>query len=189
MRRASSLVAIALLLGAALAPTTLLGRYLLDQATVPPGLVDGGPPEFLMGLQGWLGKMLQMLKPALTALVLTAFLVLLRILLRKDWLTFLVPTLFMVSVLTLATGELSNAPGFALIWAPLFFMVVRFGLLALAAGGFFSSTGLLIQVWDPSSWYFPYVLAGLIVYLAPMFYAFFVSLGGRKLFRAELLDG
>ena len=47
----------------------------------------------------------------------------------------------------------------------------------------------LIRVWDPSSWYFPYVLAGLIVYLVPMFYGFFVSLGDRRLFNTDLLDG
>ena len=117
------------------------------------------------------------------------FVVLLRILLRRDWLTALVPTVFMVSMLTLSGPNPVEAIWFTLIWAPVFFMAVRFGLLALIAGFLFSSIEQMVRVWDPASWYFPYVAIGLALFLLPLLYCFFISMGGKKLIRAELLDG
>jgi hypothetical protein len=62
-------------------------------------------------------------------------------------------------------------------------------MLALVKAGMLSSIGQMVRVWGPSSWYFPYVVAGLALYLLRILYGFFVSLRGRKLFSTEFLGG
>ena len=111
----------------------------------------------------------------------------------KPWvaisLLVIAPTALMVTLLTFVTGEPINAIWFFCIWSPVFFLGVRFGLLAMTAGGMFASISSLVRVWDPSSWYFPYVAFGLLLFLLPLLYGFFISMGGHKLIKVDLLDG
>jgi hypothetical protein len=72
---------------------------------------------------------------------------------------------------------------------PIFFITTRFGILALAMSGLVGNTGDWVKVWDPSTWYFGYVLGGAIILGSLLLYAFFISLGEKKFFRADLLDG
>jgi serine/threonine-protein kinase len=166
-----------ILIGAALSVTTILGRIGFHLTAEEAELVTGGDLIFISGLKRWATEMMgftQILPP----LILMTLIVLLRIVVRRDWLTALLPTLFMVSLLTFVNAEPINAIWFFCIWAPVFFMAVRFGLVALTAGFLFAGIDALIRVWDPSSWYFPYVAAGLLLFLLPLLYAL-----------AELLDG
>lgn len=48
----------------------------------------------------------------------------------------------------------------------------------------------MFRIFDPSTWYFGYILTYLLLFLlAPAFYASWISLGGKKLLRGDLLDG
>jgi serine/threonine-protein kinase len=177
-----------ILIGAALTVTTIIGRIGFHLTADRPELVTGGDLVFLSGPKRWATEIMD-IPQVLPPLILMTFVVLLRILLRRDWLAAVVPTAFMVTLLTFVSGTPIDAIWFFCIWAPVFFLGVRFGLLALTAGACFSNIGHLVRVWDPSSWFFPYVAAGLALFLLPLLYSCAISMGGRKLFSAEMLDG
>jgi hypothetical protein len=177
-----------ILIGAALAVILILARmgsYITDGGSE---LISGGPLIFLSGMKRWTSQMFGLV-PIFPPLIVMTLIVLLRIVLRKDWLVVLVPTALMVMLLTGIDGEPVSAIWYVLMWTPIFFLPVRFGLLSLTALVWMGNISELIRVWDPSSWYFPYVLGGLIVFLLPFLYAFFISMGQRRLISAELLDG
>jgi serine/threonine-protein kinase len=187
-RFADPLIGRDILIGAAFAVTALLARTGFFFTGEGSELVTGGDLIFLSGVKRWTAQMFGLV-PIFPPLIVMTLIVLLRILLRRDWLVVLVPTALMVILLTGVGGDPVDAIWFALIWAPVFFLPVRFGFLALTAAAWMSSIADLVRVWDPSSWYFPYVLAGLLFFLLPFLYAFVISMGRRKLIRAELLDG
>jgi uncharacterized membrane protein len=78
----------------------------------------------------------------------------------------------------------------ALAWGVSLFVLVRFGLLATAAGAMFAS----VLQWFPittqlSAWYSGIGLTGLALLLGLTAYAFHSSLGGQPLFgRVSLED-
>ena len=55
--------------------------------------------------------------------------------------------------------------------------------------GLWSSTDNLIMFLDPNSWHFGYPLARIIFYVAIAISTFWISLGGRKLVKLDLLEG
>jgi len=135
--------------------------------------------------------------PVVMGLGLMTWIVLARIVLRKNWLTFVVLTGIMVTALTL-TVRLEQIPLatpiaillFTAIWGSLFFTAIRFGLLAVVFAALYTQMSDMFRIFDPSAWFFPYVLAYLILMLlSPALYAFWISLGGKKLVSGNLLDG
>ena len=176
------------LIGGALAVTIIVARIGFYLTSSEPDLVTGGDLTFLSGVKRWATHMTD-LPIVLPPLILMTFLVLLRILLRRDWFTVLVPTLVMVSLTTLVNGDPVNAIWFLGIWGPIFYTGVRFGLIALTASYWLGHIDQLVRVWDTSSWYFPYVGIGLAIFLTPFLYAFVISLGGQKLLKIDLAEG
>ena len=178
-----------ILIGSAVSLLTILARIGFHLTSDPPELIGGGDLVFVSGLKRWAYQMHSLLDSFLGALVITTAVVLVRILVRKDWLTGAVLTALMVVLLTLGSdGPATNAIFFAMIWGSVFLMAIRFGLLALVAGGALVAIDDFVRVWDPSTWYFPYVFVGLALALVLPLFGFFVSLGGKKLFKTELLD-
>ena len=186
------------LIGAAVAQILIFGR--LDNAWWPPGgvppLMGAGPlwsisglpmagAWFLEGLGGRIGF----------ALGVTTVIVLARILLRKDWLTWLVVTTIIVTMMTLTF--LDNIPsgqllrlllGVLVIQGAFIFLIIRVGLVAVVAYAIFANMSHFIRVLDPSSWFFGYSLFYLACFITLAVLAFWVSLGSRKLLRGDLLD-
>ena len=115
---------------------------------------------------------------------------LLRVLVRRDWVA---ATLYVV-ILTMWNSMGSPSPlmwiVYAFEWAISYFLVTRFGLLALAATGAFASLFYQFPITPQlSAWYFGIGLAGVVLMLALAGYAFHTSLGGQPLFgRASLED-
>jgi serine/threonine-protein kinase len=182
-----------LLIGGAVAQIVILSR-LRNAFEIPPPLFDGGPLEAISGISDALGVLLQSLSGHLVAaLLITTLIVVARILLRKDWITWLVLTSFIATMMTLVfeipPAELLGAvPFIVLIQGSFIFLVIRFGLAAVVGWQFWASMDDFVRVLDPSSWYFGYALFYLVVLIAPALYAFWISLGSRRLLRGDLLD-
>ncbi len=177
-----------ILIGTVIAQGKIVGDllpHLFGASPLPPA---GGPLSYISGIRRWAVQTAGMSDVIFAACVFTTIMVLLRIALRYNWLTWLVPTALIATGAMLFVGEPVYAVGAVLSWGGVFFSVIRFGLLSVLAGGIVVRVAEMVRVWDPSSWFFPYVVAGLIVVLLPILYGFVVSLGGRKLFRTELLD-
>jgi hypothetical protein len=189
------------LFGGALVQSVLIVRLIFPKASSPPNVLGAGPLESISGTANWASSVLDNLAGALVAsLWIITFVVIGRILLRKNWVTWLVLTGFMVILLTTATASTGvwgsplriaiAALMFAIIWGTLFFTVIRFGLLALVFSSLYSATDNMMSVMDPGSWFFGYVLAFVILILVvPALWAFWISLGDTKLLRTDLLDG
>jgi hypothetical protein len=119
---------------------------------------------------------------------------LLRVLLRNDWLA--------VALVSIASGvvilggigsragnEFLYAAAWALQTALAVFVLTRFGILALAVGLYVA--GILISVpitSDFSVWWSGVQVVPLLTIVALAAWSFRVSLGGRKVWTADLLD-
>jgi hypothetical protein len=70
-----------------------------------------------------------------------------------------------------------------------YFLLTRFGLLTLTAGGAVASLFYRFPITaELSAWYAGIGFAGVILLLAFAAYAFHTSLGGRPMFQARLLE-
>jgi len=114
---------------------------------------------------------------------------LLRVLLRRDWLA----AILFVVILTIFFSMYSDSP---LTWVVVafesaigYFLLIRFGLLALTASYTFCHLFYRFPITTQSSaWYSGIGLAGIILMLAFAAYAFHTSLGGRPMFQGKLLE-
>jgi len=114
---------------------------------------------------------------------------LLRVVLRKPWLAVLAFATFWTVVQQLGNSNhyrfLMDFPVFILIAV----VVLRWGVLALASGIFLLGVVANIQVTtDTGAWFFPGDLIMLGVVLLLIFWAFRISMGGQKLWKADLLS-
>ncbi len=169
-----------------------LGYRLASRIGIPEAPFTLGGPEMLslLGTRALLEVILS--RPILSlfwALATLFLLFLLRVLLRREW----VAALAFILVLTVSMGLGSDSPitwiFYALKYAVVCFLLVRFGLLANTAHYavyfilfFFPITPQL------SAWYAGTGIAGVVLILAFTAYAFHTSLGGRPMFRASLLE-
>jgi serine/threonine-protein kinase len=132
--------------------------------------------------------------PIPAVLAITLLLVLLRLILRKDWLAFLVAGLLLsIAGLGFAGSEQVSIP-LALLRATLcngviLFVLIRYGILAAMA--LFYTANVILEFpmsLDLSHWYAGNCLAALLVILGLAAYGFYNSLGGRPIFGASSLD-
>jgi serine/threonine-protein kinase len=124
----------------------------------------------------------------LFALLITFFLFLMRVLLRKTWAAIALLTLLAFAS-PFGSGSVFAAVTVLLGVAVIAFVVFRFGLLALLS--FSVGTSILSRfpiTTDTSAPYFGIGLAGLALLLAFALYAFRTSLGGRPLLAASHFD-
>jgi hypothetical protein len=121
---------------------------------------------------------------------LLCLLLLLSLVLRKDWLVGAAAWLICSAALVLAYYAhplaLLVAPiGAALILLPL----VRYGLLAMISSQFFHHLWILYPMtFNLSAWYAGSFVVGLAVSLALVIYAFYISLAGQPLLRGTFLE-
>jgi len=114
---------------------------------------------------------------------------LLRVLLRRDW----VAAVLFIVIATVFFSMASDSPLTwivnALEWGVSYFLLTRFGLLALTASyafcNLFYRFPITLQL---SAWHSGIGLAGVALMLAFAAYAFHTSLGGRPMFEAKLLE-
>ncbi len=124
------------------------------------------------------------------ALIFFFVLFLVRVLLRKAWLSAVVFVGIWVFYKSLGGHYLSVLiPALVLMYGTAAFVMVRFGLIALVSG--FFVTDLLFglpMTSDSSSWFFGAVVFAYAGVLALAIWAFHTSLGGQKLWKEELFD-
>ncbi len=185
------------LIGGAIVQLVIFARIGVQVFSNPPALPGSGPLSSIAGTTAWASAAVNNLGgPIVFGLGITTLVVLARIALRKNWLTWLVLTTILVTTLSLSMNSTDYPLPmpiavllFTTIWGSMFFTAIRFGLLAIVFAGIYAGMADMFRIFDPSGWYFGYVLAYLLVFLlAPAFYAFWISLGGKKLFRTDLLD-
>jgi hypothetical protein len=116
-------------------------------------------------------------------------LLLLRVLLRREWLA----AVLFVLLLTAFMGLSSDSPLTwicnALEWGTAYFILVRFGLLASTVQ---FAVVFVLEIFPVtpqlSDWYSGIGIAGVVLLLGFAAYAFHTSLGGRPIFQAKLLE-
>jgi hypothetical protein len=150
-------------------------------------------PNFVMGTSSFIGQHAYLLFSAVTVgLAATFVFVLLRTLLRKEWLA---AAIFLVVLTTPDASQFAAAgPWFAfganLVAAVIIlFVLMRFGLVALAAltvcTGIFGFSTITFQY----SWFTGYGYASLLMIAALAFYGFKTSLGGRPALSFSAMEG
>ncbi len=114
---------------------------------------------------------------------------LLRVLLRRQWIAAVVFVLMMSAIFGLSSDSPFTWINNLLEWGIMYFVLVRFGLLALI-GTFLAYFLLIMFPITPqlSAWYAGTGIAGAILILAFAAYAFHTSLGGRPMFQTKLLE-
>jgi len=146
---------------------------------------------YLMGVREAASEWLQFPPNSLQgALIFFFILLLLRILLRKPWLAGAVFVLLFASLKTLGSPHpLIEAPTQLLIYGIALLVVTQFGLISLWVGIFTADMlGNVPFTADFSSWYAPHTIAAWCSIAALAVWGFYNSLGGKPLFKAELLD-
>ncbi len=113
-----------------------------------------------------------------------------RVLLRKEWAAAVAFVLFFTVFFTAAEQFAPAAIVQELIvWVLIVFVLIRFGLLVPMAVGFFDYVITKIpHTTQMSSWYAGISLAWILLMAAIVFYAFYISLGGRPVFGSAVLE-
>jgi serine/threonine-protein kinase len=149
--------------------------------------------NFVMGTSSFIGQHAFLLFSSVTiGLAATFLFVLLRTLLRKEWLA---TAIFIVVLTTPDSSQFSAAGPWFSFGANLvasviiLFTLMRFGLVALAAlcvcTGIFGFSAITFQY----SWFTGYGYASLLLIAALAFYGFKTSLGGRPVLSFSSIDG
>jgi hypothetical protein len=158
----------------------------------PPAQPLSGPQLQFLGARAIVAYISSNLGTALfLALAFLFVLFLFRALLRKEWAAVVAFVLFL-SVL-LAGGSRHPAVTFVvnlILNGVSVFLLIRFGLLALAACFVFQFCFLenFPLTTQGSAWYAGISLAGIVLMAAMAFYGFYTSLGGRPVFGGAVLD-
>jgi len=153
-----------------------------------PGL---GGLDYFLGARRAVGAILYHIPNSILFTLMFFFIIfLLRVLLRKQWLAAAAFTLIYTALATLGTDHpVVTAPFEILIYAIAAVVVVRLGLVALAAGIFTADLlGNLPHSTDFSAWYATTPLLALVVVVAMAIWGFRTSLAGRPLLKQELFE-
>jgi hypothetical protein len=149
-----------------------------------PEMPFGIDLDTLLGARWVAGEVFYALNPTVFfPLLWLFFLVLLRVVLRREWLAAVAFVVIFVPIMTLGANYPVLAAIHGLVLVPVLYIVlVRFGLVATAMMVFFTT----IDDWSPltldlSTWYADSTIAALLLVVAVATYGFHVSLGGRKL--------
>jgi hypothetical protein len=139
--------------------------------------------DYLMGVRASIGEWLLHIPQSIqTTLVFFFVLLFFRVLLRKEWLA----AIAFVALLTLPRMAGSDflrveAPAQILIYGMAVIVVLRFGLVALAAGAFAVDALLNVPLAaDFSNWYAANATLALLSIVALAVWSFYCALGGRS---------
>jgi predicted Ser/Thr protein kinase len=160
----------------------------LQRAGSPPEM---GSWEYLLGTRWALGTWLAHLMYSIqSTLVFFFVLFLLRVLLRRGWLAGVAFTAIFATTKLLGAQHLTiQVPAMITIYAIAAFAVLRFGLVALAAG--ILTIDLLLNApmtVNTSNWYAASTVFIFLSILVLASWAFYVSLGGQRLLKEDLFD-
>jgi len=120
----------------------------------------------------------------------------LRTILRREWMSF-VAVIVVPIILTVAgawhdtslQGVIFQAITQAIAWSAFLFVILRFGLLALAFTLFFQLLASVPVGWGLTGWQSSPSWTALLIVAAVAAYGFHTALAGRSLLRDDLLDG
>ena len=115
-----------------------------------------------------------------------------RALLRREWAAAVACVLFFSVFLALGSPDVPiNLVRWLIVTGLSVFLLIRFGLLALVAQGFLYGplSNIFPLTTQMSSWYAGFSLAGILLVAALTLYAFYISLGGRPVFRRRRARG
>lgn len=113
---------------------------------------------------------------------------LLRVILRRPWLAYLVFLGILVVLVSLSGAPLPIKLAIILIQALNVLVLMRLGLFAMLISSLFSEWDRLPLTVDPTSWYFPYAVVTMLLFAAVAIYGFVISLGGRLVFKDLVPD-
>jgi serine/threonine-protein kinase len=188
-----SQVAAHILIGAAVGCSIWLAASLVDLFRNAKGdLSASGGLYFTMGTLRWLGGCAHVFSNALSIGIALFFAVFaLRFLLRHD-----LPAAIAASLLFVFTeGQVTNSPHWQItalvyfvIYASIFFLLLRYGLVAtMAAVVFINGSNAILLGGDWQAWYVPYSLASLLLLMGIALFSFWNALGPAGLF-GDALD-
>jgi serine/threonine-protein kinase len=166
---------------------TLASAALRSMPVVP---VPESDIVILNGSRQAIADLVSLIPRSLTdSMALVILLIVLRALLRRDWLAAGVLWLTQLAFLFSAVRPLEGVVSTGIVIATIAFLPRRFGFLALLVA-FVVSAILAISpvLWPPAAWHtgFTLLAAGFVAALG--IYGFIVSLGGRPIFSGEFLE-
>ena len=147
--------------------------------------------DYLLGTREALGVSLSVVVSSIFGtLVFFFFLVLLRVLVRNQWLAAALFVAIFTAPKVLASNHLLAD---TLIWVSIYAIaaiaVVRFGLIVLAVATFMANVLLNLPFsLDFSSWYATHCVFVLLAFVAIASWGFYTSLAGQSLWKDELLE-
>jgi hypothetical protein len=104
-----------------------------------------------------------------------------------------VAALFAIGTVLSVPGESESQivawTGAAFIVGLMVTVLIRFGILALVAGGLYNGLDRLVLTSDLSVWYAGRSVLAVVVFVSLATYALVIALRGRRLFSESLLDG
>jgi predicted Ser/Thr protein kinase len=178
---AAGVFMIVLYLGGLLAPEWL-GR----PAAMPTPFVQGPTLTFMR--QVYFRLFVNQFSAVLFAMVFLFVLTLLRMVLRRDWLAFLVWVVFAAAPIGGEDPRLGWIAG-GLRALVILLVLTRGGLLPLATALFFMFTLIEVPITlDVSAWYASRALPVVAALAGLAIYGFYASLGGKPMFGSRLLD-
>ena len=172
---------------------SLLWRVVNNVATAysgTPARPDFVSSEVLNGFRGALGECLEGLPHAVReSLIFVFMLVVLRVLLRNQWLAVAAFTAIWVSMAVLGGAPPVAIAVNALIYSSIAFTVLRFGLLAIATTMLFDSVINEIPfTLNVSAWYFGLSIVMMTAVLALVVWGFLQAIRGQKMLREEIFS-
>jgi serine/threonine-protein kinase len=183
-------VLIGLAYGAVLSLFESSDNFLLPLFHLPPPMPGVASGETLLGIRPVLGSIFYHTWIFVLYSLLIFFLIfLVRLAVRKDWIVG--PIIVFLGAITNSGAEYfwSNFIFSAIIWASIYLVLRRFGLLALVVG--LVAQNMLV-VFPMTShlgrWYASGATAGMLVIVGLAGAAFYFALAGQKLFSTEALD-
>lgn len=144
---------------------------------------------YLIGGRHALGRLLMQLPTGLSATLQFFFILLiLKVVVRKDWIAALLFMLIYVGMRLLPSSHLAiDLPLWLLIYGVLVLVVFRFGLVPLAVGAFTVDTLANVPFTaDFSAWYFGTTVLTLLVFVVIAGWGFYHSLGGQAVWKLEM---
>lgn len=141
--------------------------------------------------RAYLAALLQRLTEAFVAPVaLVLILLVVRVIVRRTWLTYLV--LYVGMALTAGTlvgvSTRTDVGIFLALNTLMLVILTKLGFLALTVAMFYSLTVALILTADRQSWFFHHSIITMAVFGGIAIYAAWVSLGGQRVFKESVLD-
>jgi serine/threonine-protein kinase len=128
-----------------------------------------------------------LLEALLVPIYLLMAVLVLRVVLRRTWVAYLV-FLGLPAVVFAAGKSLPDTIVLATLIALSLIVITRLGLLAMLVVVLFSDWPNIPLTMDPSSWFFPSSVVTMVVFAAVGVYGFVISLGGQRLLKEDLLD-